>query len=342
VALKPANNKPQIRFSARKVMSVRNDVFLRLIEPSHVANCATLLAFTLFLPPLIGCPDLSQVSQVAKTTDGAKTSITAIAGDFKGSCDRQNLYVHLPPGPPPVPPPPKACVNGDDLQKLGNNLVVEQNVLLDYMDTLGNLAGTDASGFEKEAPSLNTSFKTAGMNSTQQDMAKQVGTLASDITKMATAGYREKRILEILQDADPAVTTLTTELADQVATATDVTQPPPPAAPLGTSYMQLLRNEDVILKSYYDIPLAKDHDSLTGMLVRAQYQSALEQLTAHESAAAAYRQLMLSIGQAHHKLLTDSQKSGFNKTAVEKIAKDFAQPVSEMSSAISTLQTDMR
>ena len=101
-----------------------------------------ILICTLFLPFLGGCPDLSQVQQLAKTADSAKSSIANIAVDFKGSCDRQNLYVHLPPGPPRSEPPPQACITGEDLDKLGKNLVAEQSILLQYLDTLGTLEQT--------------------------------------------------------------------------------------------------------------------------------------------------------------------------------------------------------
>jgi len=288
-----------------------------------------------------GCPDLSQVQQLAKTADGAKSSITNIAADFKGSCDRQNLYVHLPPGPPPAVPPQQACITGDDLDKLGENLVVEQNILMQYIDTLGTLAGTDASGFEKTAPSLDSSFKNAGLSTNQQSMAKSAGTLAAQMTKFATAGYREKKILEILRDADPAVTALSSGLADQVATEADVT--PGTAVPMaGTSYLQLLRNEEVVLNSYYQIPLAKDPNSSAGTLLNVQYHSALAELKARENAAIAYRKFMISIGQAHAKLLAGAQRGNFDKASVKKIAQDLAQPISDMIDAITTLQKDAR
>lgn len=303
-------------------------------------NRFRLLIWILIAPFLVGCPDFSQVQQLAKTADGAKSSITALSSDFKGSCDRQNLYIHLPPGPPPSVPPPKACISGDDLDKLGTNLVAEQNILLQYLDTLGTLAGTDASGFEKAAPSLDTSFKNAGLSTTQQSIAKSAGTLAGAITKLATAGYREKKILEILKDSDPAVTQLSSGLADQVATSGDTTCD---ATPVGkTSYFQLLCNEEVLLKSYYEIPLAKDPNSSAGTLLDVQYHSALAQLNARKEAAIAYRKFMISIGQAHAKLLAGAQNGNFNKASVSRIAADLAQPISDIVDAITTLQKDGR
>lgn len=332
------------KFNYEPEVIVRSRLFVFKASMSRIPTLVRPIVCILFLPFLVGCPDLSQVQQLAKTADGAKSSITAIAADFKGSCDRQNLYVHLLPGPPQNPPPPKACINGDDLDRLGNNLVTEQNTLLQYVDTLGTLAGTDASGFEKAAPTLSASFKTAGLNATQQAMAGSASTLASAITKMATAGYREKKILEILKDADPAVTQLTSGLADQVATQADVTPPPPGALPAGdgTSYLQLLRNEEVVLNSYYQIPLAKDPNSPAGVLLNVQYHSTLDQLKAREDAAMAYRKLMISIGLTHTKLLAGAQSGNFNKASVEKIAKELAQPVSDMINAIAALQQDMR
>ncbi len=293
----------------------------------------SLLVWILLIPLLTGCPDLSQVQELAKTADGAKAGIAAIAADFKGSCERQNLYVHLPPGPPPSPPPPHACLNGEDLDNVGKNLVVEQNVLLKYFDTLGNLAGTEATGFEKVAPSLNTTFKTAGLNTSQQAMAASAGTLASSITKMVTAGYREKKIVEILKEADPAVTQLTTGLADQVA---------PQAGQGETSYVQLLSNEEEVLKAYYETPIAKDPSSSAGLLLNVQYHSKLARLAARREAGIAYRKLMISIGQAHRKLLAAAQSGNFDKATVKRIAASLAQPISDMTSSIITLEQNAR
>jgi hypothetical protein len=294
---------------------------------------------------LTGCPNLSQVQQLATTADGAKSSVNSLASDFVGSCNRQNLLINLPPGPPPEPAPVKACTTGDDLDQLGKNLIAEQSVLLDYFDALGKLSSADATGFEKEAPALNTTFKNADLTSTQQDMAGAAGTLAGDITKLATSGYRERQIGEILEHANDAVQKLTTGLANQIAPAgIDPKHPCFPAPALGTppTYLAELCNEANALDSYYSIPLASEHDDATRILLRLQYQAALDQLHAREEAAIAYRSLMLSLGVAHSKLLSDSKSGNFNADAVKKIAQDLAGPMSDIASAVNTLQKDAR
>jgi len=149
-------------------MQQKHRIFVRAALGRRLSAKAILLLTIL----LAGCLDLDQVTALAKVADGAKTTLPVIAADFKGSCNRQNLYVHLPPGPPPVPPPPKACLSGDDLEKLGNNLIAEQNVLLDYFDALGKLASNTSSGFQKSVRSLSGSFKDAGLNTAQQAMAR--------------------------------------------------------------------------------------------------------------------------------------------------------------------------
>jgi hypothetical protein len=56
----------------------------------------------------------------------------------------------------------------------------------------------------------------------------------------------------------------------------------------------------------------------------------------------AYRKLMISLGLAHAKLLAGAQSGNFDKASVEKIAKELAQPVSDIVNAITALQQDMR
>lgn len=254
---------------------------------------------------LAGCVNLDQVTALDKVADGAKTTLPVIAADFKGSCDRQNLYVHLPPGPPPVSPPPKACINGDDFEKLGNNLITEQNVLLDYFDALGKLASSSATGFQKTVGTLSASFKDAGLSSAQQSMATSAGNLAQAISDMALQGYRKKKIGDIVGKADKDVTILANGLADQVAPAAGV----PPSA---TSYVSLLSNESTLIDTYYAVPLAKDPNSLAAILVNRQWQDDVSQLNARMNAAQAYRKLMVSLAAAHTKLATDTKGGHFD------------------------------
>jgi len=177
---------------------------------------AFVLASGMSLVFLTGCPNLTQVQQLATTADSGKTAAATIAGDFTASCDRQNMLINLPPGPPPVPPPNKACTDGADFTQVGKNLTAEQSILFAYFDSLGKLSSADATGFEKAAPALNTSFKNAGLTTVQQGMAGAAGSLAADITKLATAGYRSSAIEKILNSSDAAVQTLTTGLANEI------------------------------------------------------------------------------------------------------------------------------
>jgi hypothetical protein len=320
----------------QECLSIAAKVFT---SPKTIARLSMLA----LLPLLTGCPDLSQVQQLDKLADAAKPSLAPIAADFKASCDRQNFYQFVPPGPLPEKPV-SSCVNGDDLAKLGNNILKEQSLLIDYFDALGTLAATDASGFEKVAPALDTSFKTAGLDATQQAMAKASGTLASSIAKLVTEGYRKEKILEILKMSDGAVQTITTGLADQVASVNDLTPQDAGVSvkPNVTSYLGLLYNEDINLGTYYKIPLAKDHNSPAGLLLMNQYQTTLAVQSNRKDAAVAYRKLMLALGTAHAKLLNDASAGKFNKKSVEAIAKDLAQPISDISDSINTLQKDLR
>jgi len=285
----------------------------------------TILLLLAFL--LVGCVKLDQVTALAKVADGAKTSIPTIAADFKGSCDRQNLYLHLPPGPPPVPPPVQACVNGDDFEKLGANLIAEQNILLDYFDALGKLASDTPGGFQKSVKTLGASFKDAGLSSAQQTMATSAGKLASAISDMVLRGYREKKIADIVDKTDKDVTILANGLADQVA-STSV-----------TSYLSLLNNESQLMDPYYRVPLDKDRDSLAWVTVSRQYQQDVSQLVARKDAAQAYRKLMLSLATAHAKLTNDTKTGHLD---AKKLGEDLGPDVAQMEEAIANLQKDLR
>ena len=298
---------------------------------------AFILAGGLSFVMLTGCPNLTQVQQLATTADGAKTAAATIAGDFSASCDRQNRVL-------------KGSCNDavkKDLAQVGTNLAAEQSILFAYFDNLGKLSSADATGFETAAPNLNTSFQNAGLSTTQQAMAGAAGSLAADITKLVTLGYREKEILEILKSADGPVQTLTSGLANQVAPDVPDTYAETPCAftpPAGTppSYLTELCNENLNVHSYYDVPLAGEKDPAIVLLLQAQYDSAIAQLQTREAAALAYRKLMLPLGTAHSKLLASSAKGDFNADAVKAIAQALSGPLSDMANAINTLQKDAR
>jgi hypothetical protein len=304
-------------------------------------SVAKIFVSSLIFASLSGCFDLNEVTQLAKTADGAKANLITIAADFKGSCDRQNLYV---PVPPPAPPPPEPCVNSDDLDKLGKNLVVEQNVLLSYFNALGKLASIDPTGFEKSANDLDTSFKTAGLSTAQQKAASATAKLASAISKLVLGEYREHTIVSIVKDYNDDVVALANSLAEQVA-------PCDPSAehcsPDGTaaSYTSLLENERVVMDSYYTIPLGqylatnKDLDSLVAILVQRQYQLDKTQLQSREDAAKAYRKLMLSLAKAHGKL-ADAAKN--NKFDVKQLSKDLLPDLAQAGEAAVDLQKNSR
>ncbi len=301
---------------------------LALIRRSRLPAAIRSLAILLLLPMLPGCTDLNQVKELAKEADTAKPALIPIAADFKGSCDRANSYAGFPPPPAAFLP----CKNAADLEKLGKNILKEQSLLLDYFDALGTLADTDATGFEKAAPSLDTTFDSNALSATQLEMAKDAGTIAADITKLVTLRYREKKIAQLLWEAEPAVQRLTRGLANQVAPGSDL--------PAITSYLGLLSNEDIALKTYYEIPLTRDSSSPSALLLLNQYQKALAEQARRKDAAKSYRKLMLALGEAHTKLLHDSERNGFDKAAAKKLVQDLAGPAQEISEAIDSLRKD--
>jgi hypothetical protein len=303
------------------------------------------------LPVLAGCPDLTQVQQLSKTADQGQTSANALAADFAGTCSRDNLYVHVPSGQfnDLAAAPPKACINAADLESIGKNQIAAQTVLFAYFDALGRLASTDATGFEAAAPKLDSGFKTAGLSATQQDMAAASGTLASLVTKVVTAGYRAHEVEKLLQEADPAVQTLTLALANMIAPAgVNKDQPCPLPAPNPQqkipeiSYFGLLCNEQGVVNLYYQGPLNADSQSLAAILVSSEYKTALDQLKTHMDAASAYRTLMLSLGSAHAKLVADSKKGNFDKATIKRIASDLSEPMSDATDAVNKLQKELR
>ena len=301
---------------------------------------AVLLAAVCF--PLTGCPDLSEVQKLAQAADGGKDSARVVAYDFVGSCDRRNQMVDTLPGEPVILPCP-APLREDEVH-LAKNLVVEQDVLLDYFDALGKLSAADAVGFEKATTGLSTNFANAGFDATQQDMAQAAGKLAAAVTRLATLAYREKEIAAIITANDENVTKLANGLANQIATDKASLDPgycrshfaenPP-------SYFGELCNEEGVLSSFYEIPLAAEKDFAIRRLLQAQYAPAQTQLRSRKEAAIAYRTLMIQLAVTHHKLVVASQE-GFSKDSVQRLANELTDPLTDIVDAVKTLRKDAK
>jgi hypothetical protein len=139
-----------------------------------------------------------------------------------------------------------------------------------------------------------------------------------------------------IRNTNGAVKIATTGLANQVCP-----DPEPMAGGNIASYMGILQNEDNAISSFYDVIERKyGTDNPSGALLRLQHLAALADQDKRREAARAYRKYMLALQDAHTKLVNNTGTFGKSDTA--NIAKELAQPLSDMADAINTLQKDAR
>lgn len=249
---------------------------------------------------LTSCIDLSQITTFSTTAKQADTALPALVNDLKGSCERYNSYV------PKIKtePVPKTrdCSQYDELSKGLSNM---QNVLLNYIQALGQLSSDKAVTFSQGTSDLATNLKNAGLD---EAASKATTGLAGKIADAVTNGYRRKKLAEFISAENTNVKVLTTALSDSIQ----------------KDYEQMLDNEKLAMESYYHDALTEKNatlEPLAEVLVEHQRQQTENDLQAKKKAADAYAKIMASIAEGHQKL-NETGKSFNSKDLYQTLGKD--------------------
>lgn len=183
------------------------------------------IAIIALLSSLSGCGpqalDLSTVQDYAKTTAAAATSFDAIADDYYQSCLRRREFAQpatvgneplsfeqpLRPPPPTVPKPgqppqpldPQAeDSNCDDASDIAYTWAMENDAVVAYVRTLGQVAGVDTA--PKNIDSLASALNSAGVIHSDKT-ASAAGDLATAIVSSLVAARERSAIRQIVQQA---------------------------------------------------------------------------------------------------------------------------------------------
>lgn len=182
---------------------------------------AAVLGVLLFTACSTKSVDIRAVQEYAKTTAAASTSFQAVANDYYRSCLRQREYAQpvtvggeplsseMPVRPPPPSSPSPGTIpvpvagGGNDADchvssALAYRWQLENQVLLDYVQSLGYVAGIDTK--PKHLGALAASLHSAGILQ-NDNVATAAGNLATGLASEIIAARQRRSLYLIVQSA---------------------------------------------------------------------------------------------------------------------------------------------
>jgi hypothetical protein len=174
---------------------------LRRMAPEH--NQGSRRSWRLILPLVVlvlmlsvcSCVDLTSVVQFAKSSQDVGNSFKLLVDDTLATC--KGAHDFFPPGKTPLD-----CTQYESLEP---KLTAINEVLFEYIASLGKLAGpiSSTNPFENVGDEL----KNADPNITEADQtkAKAAGGLFSALSQVALNGYQQRRLTAIIRDTNPSV-----------------------------------------------------------------------------------------------------------------------------------------
>jgi hypothetical protein len=286
----------------------------------HAKASLRLLATAAILFTFSGCVDLDSGANLTKIADQAKIALPRVSNDVAATCRRQNAFVNDTPAA--ERPPDTAPQDCKPYQQVAHHLAVDQTILTDYFEALGQLASNKPMSYDAtitadtSAISANSAISTDTANAATA--AEKVLKALSDA---ATKGYRRKQLGTLIKATDPAIQSLTQALK-QVITE---------------DYKTLLSNEETKMNSFYQGPIATNSQSerLSLILVQRQYEQDQRALDERRADIVSYGKVMDDIAALHTKLVQEADKN-FNTSA---IAKEIQPLITAIQNALAAIES---
>ncbi len=239
---------------------------------------------------LSGCTSLKTIATFAETAQKALNQGPAIFRDIHESCIRRHedaqaiapIYLPAPTRPQSAASTntPAVCVQ---FAAEGDALAKASDVLVAYFKAIQQLASFNTSTVS--TPSLQTAENaalSAQLSYTQMD---SVGKLAGFVTQAFTERYQRKRLISLLREADPSISSLTKGFEDIAS----------------KNYEGLLREERQTITARYQ-KVGYSTDGAVTLLLDRAYTQDLNDMNRRSAVAQAYIQALGEIRDGHHKL----------------------------------------
>ena len=244
-----------------------------------------------FLLPLIlcaglltGCADLKGIRQFADSA-AAAASYTDLTASYINGPDRMKQYEES--------KDRQAELDKESVarQKQEKALLGLHRGVQAYMKAMGALASDEVISYDQSLTKLGDQIKDTKLLSESKVDAYQG--IAKILLKAATDGYRQKKLRQLIEEANPPFQKVAEGLKDLV----------------GDAYVLSLENEKTLLNDYYRevIKLAPANDP--GIeLVKENWRIKQNELEARKKACLVYAETIGKIAEAHQELFNHRDK----------------------------------
>jgi hypothetical protein len=269
---------------------------------------ATVVLSTACAPP-------NAVREFTAVAKDAATRFPPLVKDLAESCIRRQLASR--PADEIADVDDEARAACKDLLEPEPHLLGTLNVLVNYLNTLNQLASGAVVSYDKQIDAFASSVQAAG--SFQETQVMAVRGLAKFLADAAAGGYRRKKTIGTLQAADTDVAALCDGLNRIV----------------GEDYPRVLRNEENALRSRYrDAIQADPTKSLaTALILQDSWRRDLESLNQKRSAARDFQEILRKIRDGHKVLAAQANHWS---------AREVIQTIQPYTDSIQSLLADYR
>lgn len=248
------------------------------MKPKRILRHSPPILLTLLLLALTGCADLKEIRTFADSAANT-ASYTGLTHYYLGEFDRSKDYEENPDRQKQLDTESAAR------HKQEKALLALHRGVHDYMNAIGALASDELVSYDPALTRLGDSIKeTKLVDDARVDAYRD---LTSFIAKAATDGYRQRKLKQLIHDANPSFQKVTEALHRIV----------------GSNYVLSLDNEAAVMDSYYQetIRTAQKNDPATE-LVKETWRTKKQDLAARRQACLAYAETIEKIAQGHQEM----------------------------------------
>ncbi len=252
-----------------------------------------LLQATLILQ---SCAAPQAVATFSADAQKALDQGSATFKDIHASCVRRHEDA-APIAPIFMPAAPKEASSGsgDEIPQCtvfarqGDALAKASNVLSAYFRALQQLAAFNSSTVS--GPGQQAAASAAVAAQLKPVQVDSISKLANLVTELFTQQYQQRRLLHVLLEADPSITSITQGFADIAS----------------KDYVGLLAEEQQTLAARYQ-GVSESKGLASTLLLNRAYSEDLNTLKRRKAAAEAYVEALRSIREGHHQLAESAKR----------------------------------
>ena len=317
------------------------------LQTHHRRTLLPLACLLTFILLATGCANLQAIQQFAKSSTEAET-YKAIVDDYAQVPERAKYYIFA-----------KNQSVFDQQKKERSDqvkaLMDMQTVIAEYMKALGELAADDLVSYDKSIDSLTAGLKeTKALNDTE---LKAFGSISKLLAKAMADGYRQKKLNEVITEANEPLQTLI--LAQTKFVEIYIKDLDEEKKSIDRYYGEVIvsalqnnlqKSQDVdqnvlekelkaLDRHYGDIVIGEINDpNQKGILilVRDNMQQKMDTISKKQETARHYIDVLKTIGQGHQKLFDGRYK--LTSPGLLAAVKAYAKYISDMTNAVKALK----